>query len=370
MVRNLSQVPNYTCLQTIERSQRPSPKQKFQPLDKVRLEVALVGGKELYSWPGAGRFEEKGLDSFLGGGTTSTGDYALHARSVFESRAPTFSFAGEEDLDRRPAIRFDYDVTLAKSDYMVRSGDNQARVPYRGSFWVDRETLDLLRLDVVVDTIPPDIDITQASTEIRYGNVRVGESDFLLPRQVDLVLRISNGAERHNLTEFTRCRQYVGESSILFDDPAPATSAISDASEVELPAGLSFDLRLKDPVNLRTAVIGDQLTATLVSAVKRDGRIALPKGAIFHARIRQLSKMRDCIAVGIELFEARFEHTRAPVFARLEQAGPIQSGASRSLVLIPQETEKGIGAFMVQTARYPSLPAGLRMVWITLPTVK
>ena len=56
---------------------------------------------------GAGRFEERDLESFLGGGTSSTGDYALHTRSVFESRAPTFQFVGEESVDSRPAIRFD-----------------------------------------------------------------------------------------------------------------------------------------------------------------------------------------------------------------------------------------------------------------------
>src|ERR1700730_15645627 len=75
MALNLAQVPNYTCTETIERSEKQSPKQKFQPLDKVRLEVALVGGRELLSWPGAGKFEERDLGDFVGGGTTASGDY-------------------------------------------------------------------------------------------------------------------------------------------------------------------------------------------------------------------------------------------------------------------------------------------------------
>src|SRR4029453_10097047 len=102
----------------------------------------------------------------------------------------------------------------------------------------------------------------------------------------------------------------------------------------------------------------------------KDGKVLLPKGSVFHARIRQLSKLRDFVVVGIELFEARFGANRVSVFGRLAQVGPIQGGTSRSLALGGQETANGMGAFMVQTARFQSLPAGLRMVWVTLRTVK
>src|SRR5947209_13623252 len=52
MAENLDHLPNYTCEQTIERSRRRAPSRKFELLDTVRLEVALVEGKELYGWPG------------------------------------------------------------------------------------------------------------------------------------------------------------------------------------------------------------------------------------------------------------------------------------------------------------------------------
>ncbi len=53
MADNLSRLPNYTCLQTIERSHRDARKKRFERQDLVRLEVALVGGRELFAWPGA-----------------------------------------------------------------------------------------------------------------------------------------------------------------------------------------------------------------------------------------------------------------------------------------------------------------------------
>ena len=179
---NLMQVPNYTCTETIERSERRSPRQKYQPLDKVRLEVALVGGRELLSWPGAGKFEEREVGDFVGGGTTASGDYALHAQTIFRTNKPTFRRAPDEAIDGRTAMRFDYDVTVARSEFMVRTGDRAAKVPYHGSFWADPGNLDLMRLDVVADKVPAELDVAKASTQILYRTVKVGQSDFLLPR--------------------------------------------------------------------------------------------------------------------------------------------------------------------------------------------
>ena len=54
----LSQIPNYTCLETIQRSAQGPRAKSFSPLDTVLLEVSNLGGKELLSWPGARRFED------------------------------------------------------------------------------------------------------------------------------------------------------------------------------------------------------------------------------------------------------------------------------------------------------------------------
>ena len=53
--------PNYTCVETVERSQRAASTRKYTLLDTLRLEVALVGPKELFAWPGAKKFEDMEL---------------------------------------------------------------------------------------------------------------------------------------------------------------------------------------------------------------------------------------------------------------------------------------------------------------------
>src|SRR6185369_10656113 len=95
MIGNLSRLPNYTCLQTIERKVRQASSRRYELVDVVRLEVALVNGKELFSWPGAGKFEDKEISEIVSGGAIGNGTFALHAKSVFQSRTARITYVGE-----------------------------------------------------------------------------------------------------------------------------------------------------------------------------------------------------------------------------------------------------------------------------------
>ncbi len=86
MAETLRRQPDYTCVQTVERSQRPARSSRFEVVDTLRLEVALIGGKELFSWPGAGRFEDKELRQIVGRGTTSTGSFGRRPDSQLLER--------------------------------------------------------------------------------------------------------------------------------------------------------------------------------------------------------------------------------------------------------------------------------------------
>jgi len=64
---NLSRLPNYTCVETIERAVRCKPSDKFAKSDNIRLEVAYVEGKELFGWPGAAKIEEPDIRKVVRG---------------------------------------------------------------------------------------------------------------------------------------------------------------------------------------------------------------------------------------------------------------------------------------------------------------
>ena len=49
MAETLARQPDYTCIQQIERSNRRAPRHKYELRDMLRLEVALVDGKEMFA---------------------------------------------------------------------------------------------------------------------------------------------------------------------------------------------------------------------------------------------------------------------------------------------------------------------------------
>ena len=138
MSQLLTRLPNYTCLQTIERTRR-IPGKRTELIDLVRLEVALVNGRELFAWPGSRNFEDGEISDMVKGGAIGNGNFALHAKSVFQTNAPRFTFAGERIReDGRKTLRWDFVVPQTLSGYTLKQGEQQAVVGYHGSFWVDR----------------------------------------------------------------------------------------------------------------------------------------------------------------------------------------------------------------------------------------
>lgn len=367
MEENLAKVPNYTCLETIERSVRTGAKRDFTLVDRLRFEVAMVEGREMYSWPGARTFEERTPADVVRGGTTTTGDYALHAKTIFASHAPEFDAGREETWGGRRTVRYGFRVARKESSYRVKVGDKSAIVPYGGSFRADPQTLDLLRLEVDVSEIPEELGIQRATTEIEYGKVRVGSSDFLLPQRVEFLLRESTGHERRNRTEFSRCRQYVGESEISFEEPGePHETGGAAQPWVDLPDGLVIETRLLDSIDTQKSAIGDPLAAEVTFAAKRGGRVVVPKGARLSGRVRRLERgaaRAPYYVVELEFHEIEWEGGRARWRAELDKAGPL-TGAARNALLTGDRQAPGCALLYIAGGRV-RLPQGFRMLWVT-----
>src|SRR5580698_8518411 len=95
MLDTLAQQPNYTCLETVQRSNRAGKEKEFRLLDTVRLEVALVNGKEMFAWPGSKQFEDADMRAFVPTGMFGNGDFGLYAKAVFGGQSTEFAYKGE-----------------------------------------------------------------------------------------------------------------------------------------------------------------------------------------------------------------------------------------------------------------------------------
>ncbi len=326
-IQNLNRLPNYTCRETIERSRRQPPSNRFQTVDTVRLEVALVKGKELFGWPGAETFEEGDIGEMVKGGAIGNGNFANHARSIFMSSIAKFTYVGDSTLDGRPAVKWDFRVPEKTSRYMLRIGDEQGFAGYHGSLWADPKTFDLMRLEVIADEIPANVPLKQASDRMDYGVVNIGSMDFLLPKGSIMTLTDAKGNESRNHTSFTNCRQYGTESTISFEDAGldalPSIDPAKPLEPISVPAGVMIMMVLDNEIMSDKAAVGDAVTATASVGVKKGKTQVIPKGAKFKGRITLLTRNGNDYLFSFEFTRIEFEGRHGPFNARLMDLGSI-----------------------------------------------
>jgi hypothetical protein len=217
----LERIPNYTCMETVVRSVSEAGSKGFKIHDTQRIDVAYIGGRELYSRHGAGKIDKIQPGHFIPFGVTSTGEFVSHARSVFGNAAPArIRYRGPRTFDGREAFQWSYSIPYMWSGWTIQYAGRVTRVASEGSFWADATSLEVMRLDIDATEIEPGFPITQAHESIRYGRVQLGSSLALIPVSTDVLLTERGGTVDRNAVEFTQCKEYRAESDISFDsDP-------------------------------------------------------------------------------------------------------------------------------------------------------
>ena len=323
-VETLEHLPNYLCRQTIERSVRKPGARRFTKLDTLRLDVALIGGKELYSWPGSPKFEEQSIEELVGRtGALGTGTFALTVAHVFALNASAFTFHGEEDGRGRKALRFDFRVSQVNSRYIISDSEAEATIAYHGSFLADAETLELIRLETYVDEVPSPISIKKATHIIEYARVKIGQSELLLPQRSERVL-LSAVGESRNETRFDTCRQFVGESVISFGEKS-AADVRQPLQVVEIPAGLLVEMRLATAISEKTSR-GDSVRAILTKPLRaKNGAKLLPKEANLIGYVTRIERRKwgrlQYSVVGLTFHTAETATATVSFSGILEQVG-------------------------------------------------
>jgi hypothetical protein len=365
-------LPNYTCLESVERFTRGSTEGRLRLADSVRMEVLYTGKAELYAAPGANGFHDENPVAFLGAGLTSTGVFALHLKAVFLNDNAQLTWRGEEQLEGRRAARWDFVVSRFDSGLTIHAaGGGPAGI--KGSVWVNPDTLDPLRLEDHAYDMPPLLQIKEASTTVNYARVRVGQDVVALPQEgvVHVLSTADSDAEDRNLFAFTHCRAFETQSFIRFDG---ITAPWSEEAAKPLPVGLDIPVLLNAPVTEASAV-GDVLEGKIAADIVKSGKVLIPKGAVTHGRIRRLeqgSQNGHYFAVSLELTELDTGGERMPIYADLTKVDPLPGfqwtlrriGGSDAIDRAESMKLMGVGSFFIRGDRL-LLPAGFKMVWKT-----
>ncbi len=196
----------------------------------------------MYSVAGENHFRADAPGDLIGTGLTSTGAFGIFLRTIFASDAASFTYNGDTNFQGRTLVEFGYSVPLEKGGYSIETEVQDqgspikkysAIVPYDGTFLVDPETFDLVRLTVHAREVPKQLKVCESTTTLDYMNVRMNDSEFLLPMNAQLHVNYDDGTEFENNTIFSGCREFASESTLRFGAPdisQPAAS-VKHASE-------------------------------------------------------------------------------------------------------------------------------------------
>ncbi len=376
----VSQLPNYTCLETVSRFHRAGPHSDLNPLDTVRLEIIYSDHKEWYGSPGERNVNNSNPSSFVGSGLMGSGAFATTLTNVMSGAH--FAYQGKENVGERKAVRYDFQFFRQPGAFQISMVGGSGYVGEKGAIWIDPESLDLIRIEAHADDIPGYLPLAAQTTTVNYVRTRIGDRSALLAQEGEMDLVESEGIENYDRLDFTHCRAYSSESAIRFDAepsfPVATTAApAAPGSAPNLPALLRVAVRLTTPVSSGDSV-GTLIGGKVSGNVLYKGKIVLRDGAAVQGRIRRLERYQgkgsgvagDYI-VGLEFTDVEAVGGHAPFYADLlsldrrpdiRAALKEQVSAGEAKITLPELP--GVASFFVSGKSF-TIPAGFGTEWRT-----
>ena len=368
MANILVNQPNYTCIQTIDRSQRPRSKAKFETIDSLRLEVAFVDKREMYAWPGSKKFDDIDLiDLVPEGAAIATGAFAGHAQYLFRSNIATVSPGDWKSEEGTRYARFPFTVPLNRSRYqLMTSRQNSELVAYSGDIWIDPVAARAWRIVLHTDAIPEKLGIKETETIIEYGAAKIGESEYWLPARAIESITSWQGRTDRNTTRFSGCRAFTGESTLRFDDgsvdagPPPAPPQI-----LTLPVGVWFEIQFNEAIDSNKIHVGDPIATTLATDFKYKGQVLFTKGSAVEMRLVRIQKRKDYTAMEFATGDVVSPTAIARLMAVPDPSATVRRAAPSGIPRIGGDMKRpGLGTIYIGGSRI-LLSKGHRSVWLT-----
>ena len=376
-------VAKFTCLETIRRTDLARKQRSIKDQDAIQVEVAVGGGREVFSWPGQNNFSDSELAQIVGHGMVATGLFQSMVNTVFAGNAAAIHWIGESTLHGHPAYHFRYKVPSFLSRWQVDWLGARGTVGEEGEFWVDVSQFTLLRLTVDAVDIPPVLPLQHLRIVIDYRPESIGTAKTLLPESAGVVAAEWNGALHRAEVLFSHCRIFGAESTLLLSaaDLVKEVSQFQKSREV-LPAGLTLPLTLETPIDSAIAMVGDKIRARLEEPVALPDNSTIPQGAIAEGYLRQLERLNEggssYYQVGLEFDRMRWPGHSADFFAdslsilpEVRLSRGVRSGHRGNWLTMESQSEiiqpvhiPGVASFVLEGKRV-HVAKGFRIVWRT-----
>jgi hypothetical protein len=305
-------IPNHTCVETIQRdhflprgttpkscdallSQRnksgAGPLLKAGTMDRLRLDVALSDGREIYSWPGAGTFlEGDGIFDLIRDGPIGTGPFASMVLDIFNPSSARFFYDGDTAPGGRRLMQYSFTVPREQSNYRARAGNAWWVTGYTGTVLVDPQTATPVRITIRTDELPPQTAACEVDTTLDYSTVQLGGLGYLLPNATHQRFISRDGSEVENSITFAACKEYKAESTLTFEEPASSASPPRPVVVLKAtgwPTGLPVSVELTADMALDQAAAGDRIEGRLALPIRdpKQRKTLAPAGALMAGRL-------------------------------------------------------------------------------------
>ncbi len=390
IVAGIHKVPNYICSETVARTyyqtvqaRRPracglvlSERRNLPPnflrlfsIDRLRLDVIWTEKGETYAWSGASRFEDKGFETIAANGPMASGMFAGILTATFQSDVRSFRYIGYENLDGKDVMQYRFHVPDRDSHFKVKTDSSWVITAYQGTVLIDPATADVVHIEIETAELPPQTHACQSNYELDFNRVRLGDTPFLLPARARQWFIYPDGSEALTATEFGSCHEYLGESTIRFDEAASSPEAaasgaaagetISQAAAVA--PGLSFTTELLEDIDTGKAAAGDRFRARLVQDLNDTrGRRIAPAGSVVEGRLRLVEQLPLTHEVRVAMAPSSVfsGNTRLPLTATL-----VRGQIRQTLPSLPPHRQ--IGAAFQFSGEHAVIPTGFRTEWRT-----
>jgi hypothetical protein len=367
----LADVPNHTCLESVDESVITSTG-RFVDLNLLRVDVAVSARDEMYAWPNSRSFSDHSLAGTLGNGFNTAGIFSNLARRLASIDSSRVQYLGQENLGDEQVQRYAFHLPPGAWQISSKSqnGTDIGKAGEDGLFWIDSKHLILRRIDVRATDIPRELRLKDLHTVVDYEQMSIGDRRVLLTSAavVKSSLRSDLGRESHIV--FNHCHAFRAESTLSFDEPQQSGAKEQIKGKEGLPEGLSIPIDLLSPISSSTTDSSDLLKAVVSQTVRHRGSEIILKGAEIDGHI---FRRRIDGGFAIEIDRINTVSGWMPVYARLVSSDDAHVVISRQQDYLKSYIPTRIatsnvptpGVAIIKLTSDAEIPAGTGMVWVT-----
>ncbi len=200
-----------------------------------RLELDLVVSKNGESYREVQNRGPGNIDPAHSPAASAATSQSMFLRTIFLTDAASFTYRGPTTMEGRALLEFGYSVPAEKSAYSIatrlrRLGSDTFKtysgvVSYDGSFLVDPQTLDPIRIVVHADQIPAQLKLCETTTTLDYARIPLNGSRYLLLGNAVTRDENDDGTDDVYTMKFSNFHEFQTSSSVVFGPPVTGPSS-------------------------------------------------------------------------------------------------------------------------------------------------